>query len=190
MNAVLSVSAAKARLPMAGSAKPAAAAVFTKLRRVIKPTFLSFCSARFDAYNSSAHQIFKAKNMPEQPRRARTRLAALSTRSAACTGRAGKPPHRHSTIRLTGGFGRLRRRSALHALDVPVHHEDFLVLHPLAFRDALLARLIGDRAGEDVVGAVLPAGDDLVGGGLHVGRHCRVEGRHDDRAFLEAPPDV
>src|SRR5208282_6854549 len=138
MNAVLSVSAAKARLPMAGSAKPAAAAVFTKLRRVIKPTFLSFCSARFDAYNSSAHQIFKAKNMPVYPPRDPTRRSLHAKRHVHGENREAAPPRR-STIRpITDGFGRPKRGSALHALDVPVHHEDFLVLHPLAFRDALL----------------------------------------------------
>src|SRR5208282_1250689 len=80
--------------------------------------------------------------------------------------------------------------SALYALDVPVQHREVGVLHLLALGEALLARLIQDRAGEDVVGAVLPAGDDLVGGGAHVVGHRGAVGRNDDRAFLHAPPRV
>src|SRR6185437_16896404 len=60
------------------------------------------------------------------------------------------------------------RSVALHALDVPVEHGEVLVFHALALGDALLAGLVRDRAGEDVVGAVLPAGDHLVGGGFHI----------------------
>ena len=58
------------------------------------------------------------------------------------------------------------------------------------FGQTLLARLIEERAGEDIVGAVLPAGDDLVRRGLDVVRHRLAVGRDDDRAFLHAPPGV
>ena len=59
-------------------------------------------------------------------------------------------------------------RSALHTLDVPVDHGKVFVFHALPLGDALLAILVHDRPGEDVIAAVFPAGDDFVGGGLHV----------------------
>ena len=59
---------------------------------------------------------------------------------------------------------------------------------PLATRS--LPSWSDDRAGEDVIAAVLPAGDDLVSGGLHIVGQGLVVWRHDDRAFLEAPPRV
>ncbi len=58
------------------------------------------------------------------------------------------------------------------------------------FGDAVLAALIRDWAGEDLVGSGLGVGDDLVGGGAHVFGHVLIVGRHAEEAFFEAPPDV
>src|SRR5271166_3519938 len=131
--------------------------------------------------------------MPGWARRARLH-SSLSRAKRYAHGEnteAALPHQGHSTIRLsTGGLGRLKRGSALHALDVPVHHQHVSVLHLLAFRDALLAGLIGYRAGEYLVASVLRAGDDLVGGGAHVFRHGLAVGRHGEDSLLEPPPRV
>ena len=52
------------------------------------------------------------------------------------------------------------------------------------------AGLIGDRAGEDVVAAVLVAGDDLVRCRADIVGQSLVVRRNDDRAFLDAPPGI
>src|SRR4029077_5615140 len=79
---------------------------------------------------------------------------------------------------------------ALHALDVPVHHQKVFILHALALGDALLAALIRNWTREDLISPSLRISDDLVGSGADIFGKRFVVGRHAQESLFETPPDV